>query len=139
MYTRWSKIVLVFSVAVFAMLVVFNNLTDYGSNYLFVSHVLSMDTTFPGNNSMWRAITWPLLHHAAYGVIIGTECAISLLCWVGTCKLYRARENANRFNQEKKLAICGLTLGIFFGIILVYLVVPDNDNDALQSGGSLAE
>ena len=164
MCTRWSKIVLVFSVALFSMLVVFNNLTDYGSNYAFVSHVLSMDTTFPGNNGMWRAITWPFLHHVAYGIIMVNECVISLLCWIGTCKLYRARAHASRFNQEKKLAICGLTLGIvlwftgflaiggewFFmwqsttwngqqaafrlvailGIILVYLVMPDNDHDA---------
>jgi predicted small integral membrane protein len=65
-YTRWSKIRLVFSVAFFAMLVVVNNVTDYSSNYMFVSHVLSMDTTFPGNNGMWRAIKWPFLHHIAY-------------------------------------------------------------------------
>ena len=29
-----------------------DNLIDYGSNYEFVKHVLSMDTTFPGNKLM---------------------------------------------------------------------------------------
>jgi predicted small integral membrane protein len=110
--TRWSKIALVFSIAFFSTLVVFNNLTDYGSNFLFVSHVLSMDTTFPDNNGMWRAITSPFLHHAAYVVIIVTEFLVALLCWIGTFKLYRARRDGSQFNQEKKLAIGGLTLGI---------------------------
>ena len=49
MYTRYSKIAFVWAIALYALLVVFNNLTDYGSNYQFVAHVLKMDTTFPGN------------------------------------------------------------------------------------------
>ena len=59
MYTRSSKILLVWAVVFFASLVVFNNLTDYGSNLTFVVHVLKMDTTFPGNRAMWRAIDSP--------------------------------------------------------------------------------
>lgn len=122
MYTRWSKIVLVFSIALFSTLVVFNNLTDYGSNFVFVSHVLSMDTTFPENNGMWRAITSPIIHHAAYVVIIITELIIALLCWIRVVRLYQARESFVRFNQEKRLAIAGLTLGIllwFTGFIAI--------------------
>jgi predicted small integral membrane protein len=46
---RCSKILLVASVALFTTLVVFNNITDYGSNYAFVEHVLRMDTVFPNN------------------------------------------------------------------------------------------
>ena len=49
MYTRFSKVALVWAVAFFASVVVFNNLTDYDSNYRFVNHVLKMDTTFPDN------------------------------------------------------------------------------------------
>lgn len=112
MMIRWSKIVLVFSIALFSTLVVFNNLTDYGSNFEFVSHVMSMDTTFPDNSGMWRAITSPILHHAAYILIIITELVIALLCWLGTIRLYQARNNASEFNQAKKVAIAGLTLGI---------------------------
>ena len=58
MYLKYSKIVLVWSVALFATLLGFNNLTDYGSNYGFVSHVLKMDTTFPDNNLMWQSKSW---------------------------------------------------------------------------------
>ena len=55
MSVRIAKIALVFGVAIFYTFVVFNNMTDYGSNYQFVRHVLMMDSTFPGNHGMWRA------------------------------------------------------------------------------------
>ena len=54
---RLVKTSMVASTALFALLVAFNNLVDYGSNYEFVRHTLSMDTTFPGNALMGRAIT----------------------------------------------------------------------------------
>ena len=46
---RLSKLVLVGMVAVFALLVGVNNVVDYDSNFEFVQHVLSMDTTFQNN------------------------------------------------------------------------------------------
>src|SRR5918999_2633692 len=87
---RCSKILLVASVALFTTLVVFNNITDYGSNYAVVEHVLRMDTTFPNNKGMWRAITFPTLHHAAYMLIILVEGITALLCWAGAVKLLGA-------------------------------------------------
>ena len=59
MSLRLTKTALVGAIALFYTLVVFNNVTDYYSNYQFVRHVLSMDTTFPGNRGMWRAIESP--------------------------------------------------------------------------------
>ena len=118
---RCSKILLVASVALFTTLVVFNNITDYGSNYAFVEHVLRMDTTFPNNKGMWRAITSPTLHHAAYVLIILMEGITALLCWAGAIKLLGAlRTEGIKFNQSKKVAIAGLTLGFclwFMGFI----------------------
>jgi predicted small integral membrane protein len=70
MTLRTIRVILVFGVAIFYSLVVFNNVTDYGSNYEFVRHVLMMDSTFPGNRGMWRAINAPLLHAAFYFSII---------------------------------------------------------------------
>jgi hypothetical protein len=52
MTVRLSKIILCLCLAAFAFLVTFGNITDYGSNFAFVQHVLSMDTTFPGNKLM---------------------------------------------------------------------------------------
>ncbi len=52
MVGRYAKILMVLSLAAFAFLVTFNNITDYGSNFGFVQHVLSMDTPFPENAAM---------------------------------------------------------------------------------------
>lgn len=122
MYIRASKVLLTWAVAFFASLVVFNNLTDYDSNYQFVKHVLEMDTTFPGNGALWRAIDSPFLHHAFYGFIILVEAAVAVLCWAGGFRLCRSVSDAARFNQSKGLAVAGLTLGIclwFTGFITV--------------------
>ena len=111
MYTRLSKTVMVLAFALYASLVVFNNLTDYNSNFSLVTHVLTMDTTFPDNQGMWRAIHSPLIHHAVYGLIIGIEIVIAGLCWLGGLRLYQNLNEPASFNQAKGLAILGLTLG----------------------------
>lgn len=122
MYTRLSKVVLVWAVAFYTSLVVFNNLTDYHSNYTFVSHVLTMDTTFPENQAMWRTIDSPFINHAIYWLIIFTEASIAVLCWAGGFHLFSSIKDPIRFNKSKGLAIMGLTLGIvlwFTGFITV--------------------
>ena len=112
MSLRLSKLSLVAATALFATLVVFNNLTDYGSNYQYVQHVLSMDTTFPGNNGMWRSITSPVLHHAAYVFIIAVEGIIAVLLWTGVLRLWRSRGDAAAFRRAKGAAVWGLTGGV---------------------------
>ena len=82
---RLAKIVMVGCLALFAFIVTFDNITDYGSNFAFVQHVLSMDATFPGNALMYRAITTPALWHLAYAGIIAAEgvafLALGFLIW----------------------------------------------------------
>ncbi len=73
MTLRVAKMLLVFAVAIFYAFVVFNNTTDYDSNYQFVRHVMMMDSTFPANRGMWRAINKPVLHTAFYVAIIAWE------------------------------------------------------------------
>ncbi len=122
MYTRYSKIAFVWAIALYALLVVFNNLTDYGSNYQFVAHVLKMDTTFPGNRGQWRAIDAAFAYHLLYWVIIVSEAAVTALCSWGGLRLFKARGEAERFHQAKGTAIVGLTLGIvlwFTGFITI--------------------
>jgi hypothetical protein len=57
MSVRIAKILLVGALASYAFIVAYDNIVDYGSNYQFVRHVLSMDTTFPDNALIHRAIT----------------------------------------------------------------------------------
>ena len=122
MQIRLCKSALVLMIAIFALLVGYNNIADYGSNFEFVRHVLSMDTTFPNNALMGRAITSPTLHHAAYWLIIAGELVTGLLCLLGAVKLFQARTDAMRFERVKPLAVLGLTVGFglwFFGFITV--------------------
>ena len=53
---RLAKVSLVALINLCALLVGYNNIVDYGSNYEFVRHVLLMDTTFPGSALRDRAI-----------------------------------------------------------------------------------
>jgi predicted small integral membrane protein len=71
--TRTAKLLLLAGVAFFYSLVVFNNLTDFNSNYQLVRHVLMMDTTFPGNHGMCRALTSSAAGHSFYIAIIAWE------------------------------------------------------------------
>jgi predicted small integral membrane protein len=118
MTLRTVKILLVFGVAFFYTLVVFNNLTDYESNYFFVQHTLNMDTTFPGNHGMWRAIHSPFWYTAFYWSIIVWEMAIMFLGWWGGILMAREiRGLPAAFNSAKRLAIVALTLSLLKWLI----------------------
>ena len=114
---------MVASCALFALLVAFNNLVDYGSNEAFVRHTLSMDTTFPGNTLKSRAITSPALATAAYWLIIAAEALTGVLLALGSLRLALAlRAPAVDFNAAKSVAVLGLGLGFllwFTGFMVV--------------------
>src|SRR5271167_2934700 len=98
MALRFSKVVLVFAIALFYTILVLNNVTDYGSNYEFVRHVLMMDSTLPGNHLMWRAVNSPLVHTVFYIGIIAWESATMVLCWGAGVRLLKScRANTSQF------------------------------------------
>ena len=118
MTLRTAKVLLVFAVAVFYSFVVFNNTTDYDSNYQFVRHVMMMDSTFPGNRGMWRALNSPAWHTAFYASIIAWEAVTVLLCWWGGWRMTRAlRGAAAAFHQAKSVAIAALTLALLMWLV----------------------
>ena len=113
MMLRLSKVVLVATIALWLALVAFGNLTDYGSNLVFVKHVLAMDSIFPDAAIHYRAIHAPLLQHAAYVLIIAIETLAALLCGLGAWRLWRARRApAALFHRTKRLAVAGLGVGV---------------------------
>jgi predicted small integral membrane protein len=112
MLVRLSKAVMLLGLSLFAFLVTFNNVTDYESNFQFVRHVLSMDTTFEDNAAMYRAITNPALWHAGYWGIIAGEGLTFLFLFLGGIRLVRARSaSAAEFHAAKGTAMIGATLG----------------------------
>jgi predicted small integral membrane protein len=110
---RLCKSLLVGSIAFFFALVAFNNITDYGSNLLFVQHVLSMDDTFKGNAAMWRALPYPAMQHLFYISIIIWETLCMVLNGCAAALLLRAsRATTAEFNHAKRLATIGITASL---------------------------
>jgi predicted small integral membrane protein len=123
MVWRLSKIVMCLCLAAFAFLVAFGNITDYGSNFAFVQHVLSMDTTFPGNALMYRSITNPTLWTVGYWLIIFGEGLTCVLFLIAALKLWQARKGSGRqFDDAKGFVVIGATMGFlvwFLGFMVV--------------------
>ena len=112
MSLRTLRIMSVGAMGLLLSLFVFDNLTDYNTNFQFVRHVLSMDTIFPDATIRYRAITAPWAHHLAYAAIIATEFLAALLCWLGTWSMWRQRAApAAAFQGARRLAFAGLGLG----------------------------
>jgi len=118
MALRLSKCVLLFAVSFYYALVVFNNVTDYNSNFQFVHHVLLMDSTFPGNAGMWRAVHSTVLHHAFYVSIILWELLTAILCLAGGVQLARnLHAPVDTFNRAKRIGIIALTLSLLMWFV----------------------
>lgn len=118
MITRLSKILLVAGIGLFYTFVVFDNLTDFGSNYQFVRQVMMMDSTFPGNHGMWRAISSPGMHLAFYWMLIAWEFVSMVLAWWGAAALANAsRRPAAEFQKGKRIAILALTVSLLMWLV----------------------
>jgi predicted small integral membrane protein len=113
MQLRLCKIVITALSSVFLLVVVFGNLTDPNSNYQFVRHVLSMDTTFPGNAAMYRSINAPIIHKVSFATIILWEMLCCALIGAGTLRLWKARGAPSaEWKKAKGLASLGLTAAL---------------------------
>ncbi|CEG58205.1 DUF2165 family protein [Legionella fallonii] len=112
MSIRFSKIVLIAAIFFYCALTAFGNIFDYYTNFPLVERALMMKDVFPNSTIVYRAVTNPVLHHIAYIIIISMECLTAFLCAVGAWKLFKVRkEGAVVFNQSKRWAVAGLTVG----------------------------
>ena len=118
MTLRAAKLALVFAVALYYTLLVFNNTSDFNSNYQLVRHVLMMDSTFPGNRAMWRALNQPAWQLAFYITIIAWEVVTMILCLWGGWRITRALQGtAAAFDRAKRISIIGLTLALLMWLL----------------------
>jgi predicted small integral membrane protein len=111
--------------ALYIFLVALGNITDYDTNYAFVQHVLSMDTTNFGGTAgsgldpdiMWRALTDPVIWNIAYiGVIIWESAAALVL--IGAMVLWvRGFIRGGQFGFARRVSSVGLLMIVllFFG------------------------
>lgn len=120
---RLCKSALVAAAGFFFVLVVFDNLTDYWSNFYFVQHVLSMDDTFPGNAAMYRALPYAPVYHLFYASIILWETTSAIaLCYGAFCLFQMRSASEEMFIRAKVVATVGLTIALllwFFAFITV--------------------
>ena len=138
---RLAKIFCVAAIGFDVALVAFGNLTDYWTNFKFVTEVLDMDEVPVASHIHWRAVTSPILHHASYILIIATEVAVASLCAAGAIEMARRlRAKAPLFQAAKNKAIAGLTLGFLLyegGFVAVagewFGMWQARDFDAVQS------
>ena len=112
-----------FSAGLYGLFVLMGNLMDYDSNYQFVKHVLSMDTTFEGNALMWRAITVPWMWTVGYIGISLAEAVFAALGLIGGIKLFlRRAADAATFNKAKSWGFAAYGMGFliwFIGFIVI--------------------
>jgi predicted small integral membrane protein len=126
MVTRIAKLLLLASIALLYTLIVFDNLTDFDSNYQVVRHVIMMDSTFPGNHGMWRAVHQPIVHLTFYLSIIAWEIVTTVLLWWGVTVLFRiVRSSSSTFNAAKRIPVAALTLSLLMWVV-AFLTVGAN-------------
>ena len=149
MLIRYSKMLLAAALGALILLVAINNVTDYDTNYQFVSHVMSMDQVPAGSPLEWRAVTSVTLHRMLYAFIIATEFSAAALILAGVWRLLLARKaEAARFNAAKDVAIAGLALAVglyLFGFMAVggewfqmWRSLPDAEQAAFRFIGCAA-
>ena len=121
----FAATVMVAGNALYMLLVAIGNITDYGTNFAFVQHVLSMDTTSfgdaPGSDLdpyvMWRSLSDHTVWRVAYSWVIVWESLASLVLGVAWMAWLRALAKRGTFDRARALSSIGLLMiiALFFG------------------------
>ncbi|MHC8290718.1 DUF2165 family protein [Pseudomonas sp. XS1P51] len=123
---RRSKVLIVFMAAIFGLVTLFNNFTDYTAYSEYIGLIISMSTTEGNDSRLYRAVGSPLFHHRFYWMIITLEIIYTFSCLFGTYQLYRnINASRNDFHEAKKFAIVGLTIAIFVYYILYIIILNE--------------
>lgn len=118
---RLFKILFGAIIGLYMVMICFNNITDYDSNFQFVRMVSGMSDVFSNEKTGWRSVNSEVLLHMIYLFIILWELAIAMLSISGTIKMARnLKSGPAEFNQSKKLLATGLSLGVilWFGMFI---------------------
>src|ERR1700744_1468287 len=122
MIARISKIIMALCLGLFALLCASDNVGDYGVNFIFVRHVLSMDTVHDPVVT-GRAIMAPALWHLFYWLIIVGEAATGFLFAAGSYEMWKSRQAAAAlFQAAKRWALAATLMGFlvwFFGFMVI--------------------
>ncbi|WP_392553393.1 DUF2165 domain-containing protein [Orbus wheelerorum] len=120
-----SKAAIAFSVGFFCLLVGYDNIIDFNTNYQFVHSVLSMDkmeSFFSGNPTLEaRSIDNSNVYLVGYWLIIVGEIITGLVCMFGSIYMF-ASINKKRFVNGQVIYLVGATFAVLlwyfgFGVI----------------------
>jgi predicted small integral membrane protein len=100
---RFAKAILVADIGLMAALIVIGNTTDYYTNYLFVEHVMKMDTTFSVSHVHYRSINNPLFFHTGYIIIIVMEMLMADCSLKGSWLLFKSIRKVPRYFMLPKI------------------------------------
>jgi predicted small integral membrane protein len=115
---RLAKAVSVATIGFMALLIVIGNITDYYTNFLFVEHVMKMDSIFPGSHLHYRSINNPFLFHAFYILIIILEGFMAFCLLKGSWLMMRnIKKDAIIFHASKNWAVAGIIIGIIIWFV----------------------
>lgn len=111
---RLFSLVILLTSSTIAAIACIGNITDPGSNMLFVSHIFSMDTTYNSPNLMWRAISSPTFHWLGFGVIVVIEFCIIVLGFTALYKLLKnIKADEKTYDKFKTNAFLAFGLAVF--------------------------
>ncbi|VVN26508.1 DUF2165 family protein [Pseudomonas fluorescens] len=123
---RRSKVLIVLMAALFGIVTLINNFTDYTAYTEYIGRIISMSHTEGNDSRRYRAISSTLFHHRFYWAIITLEIIFTLTCLLGAYQLYRKLDAPrNDFHEAKKFAIVGLTTAIFVYYILYAVILNE--------------
>lgn len=114
----FAAMVFLFVNALYIFLVALGNITDYGTNFAFVQHVLSMDTTNFGQpegqgldpDVMWRAIDSPVAWNIGYIGIILVESLAAVILIIAFVHSLRSVFGSASFDSARLWGSIGLAL-----------------------------
>lgn len=123
---RRSKILVVVMAALFGLMTLINNFTDYAAYSDYIGRIISMSDTTGNDSRRYRAITSPLFHHRFYWAIITLEIIFTFSFLVGTYQLYRKLcAPRSEFHEAKKFAIIGFSTALFVYQTLYVIILNE--------------
>ncbi|WP_392566818.1 DUF2165 domain-containing protein [Utexia brackfieldae] len=112
-------------VGFFCLIVGYDNIIDFQTNYGFVNSVLSMNTMepfFSGSTAITsRAIESPTLHLAGYWLIIIGELVAGTVCMIGSLTMFASIKKA-RFVNGQVIYLAGAVIAVliwYFGFAVI--------------------
>ncbi len=118
---RIMKVLLVLSVALWALAGAFQNLVYWDETIGAVTVATSM-STFEGGAESWQATSSPIVIWIGALFIVISKIAAGVLCTLGAYKMWNARRGeSTAFSAAKELALVGCAVALFmlFGGFIV--------------------